>query len=174
MDSFGGRDMTRAIVSNRVANTNWEQEAQCLASVIKVGSMDTLSIGCVASEVVLYASLVVILGVIVAKFVLAVIFGWFLSWKLGNFKEGSSYKARMKREQEIEDWSRNIANSGPLPRLKTPPTISSTNHQQKRRTLLPQTSRFTQPLYGSTRFDADRTPTPIWKTPARYKENYPN
>ncbi|KAI8149685.1 chitin synthase-domain-containing protein [Fennellomyces sp. T-0311] len=168
--SFGGRDMTRAIAATRVTNgTTWEEEAKCLSTLIKVGSIDTLSIGCMASEIVLYLSLVVILGVILTRFSLAVIFGWFLSWRLGNFKEGSSYAARMQREAELEQWTRDINTAAPLadrPRIPSPPTPS------KKRSLLPQTSRFTQPLPNSTRFDADRSPTPIWKTPSSTLEDY--
>ncbi|KAG2226467.1 hypothetical protein INT45_014211 [Circinella minor] len=192
--NFGGRDMTRAIAATRAqGNTNdtdkassipfgssslaseneykvtWEEEAKCLSMLIKVGSVDTLSIGCMTSEIVLYLSLVVILGVILTRFSLAVIFGWFLSWRLGNFKEGSSYAARMQREAELERWTRDINAAAPLsdrPRIPPPPAPI------KKRSLLPQTSRFTQPLPNSTRFDAERTPTPIWKTPSSTLEDY--
>lgn len=162
MASFGGKDMTRSITTHRQPGTHWEQEANCLAALIKVGSLDTLSIGCMASEIVLYLSLIVILGVILARFFLAVIFGWFLSWRLGNFKEGRSYRAKMQREAELERWTRDIHAAPPrgtLP-LAPAPLIS------KKKSLLPQTSRFTQPLPNSTRFDAERSATPIWKTPS--------
>ena len=188
--NFGGRDMTRAIAATRVlesanntattkgspfvndllvsgggSKVTWEDEAKCLSMLIKVGSVDTLSIGCMTSEIVLYLSLVVILGVILTRFSLAVIFGWFLSWRLGNFKEGSSYAARMQREAELERWTRDINAAAPLsdrPRIPPSPT------PMKKRSLLPQTSRFTQPLPNSTRFDAERAPTPVWKTPSRF------
>ncbi|KAI9276746.1 chitin synthase-domain-containing protein [Phascolomyces articulosus] len=171
---FGGKDMTRAIAATRVMTNSshmltWEDEAKCLSMLIKVGSIDTLSIGCMTSEIVLYLSLVVILGVILTRFALAVIFGWFLSWRLGTFKEGSSYAARMQREAELERWTRDINAAAPLsdrPRIPPPPTPI------KKRSLLPQTSRFTQPLPNSTRFDADRSPTPIWKTPSSTLEDY--
>ncbi|KAI9487953.1 chitin synthase-domain-containing protein [Zychaea mexicana] len=167
---YGGKDMTRAIAATRAANgTTWEDEAKCLSLLIKVGSVDTLSIGCMASEIVLYLSLVVILGVIFTRFSLAVIFGWFLSWRLGTFKEGSSYAARMQREAELEQWTRDINVAAPLaerPRIPPPPMPI------KKRSLLPQTSRFTQPMPNSTRFDADRSPTPIWKTPSSTLEDY--
>ena len=59
--------------------------ANCLKDLITVGFIDTSSIGCVASEVVLYVSLVFIIGVVSIKFAMAVIFGWFISWRLGSF-----------------------------------------------------------------------------------------
>ncbi|KAI9251516.1 chitin synthase-domain-containing protein [Phascolomyces articulosus] len=156
--SFGGKDMTRAMASRRT-EMNWEKEAECLAATIKVGSLDTLSIGCMASQIVLYLSLCVILGVILTKFFLAVTFGWFLSWRLGNFKEGGSYAERMKRQAEIEDWSRNINTTGPIPKSYM---SSQINLQNKKKSILPQTSRFTQPQHVM-RFDAERGPSPYWK-----------
>ncbi|KAI9318391.1 chitin synthase-domain-containing protein [Dichotomocladium elegans] len=166
---FGGRDMTRFITNSRRRGVRWEQEAKCLATLIKVGSVDTLSIGCMASNVVLYLSLVVILGVILARFSLAVIFGWFLSWRLGNFKEQGSYKARMRREAELELWTRDIHTAAAPTTTVRPPVAS---HGQKRRSLLPQTSRFTQPMPNSTRFNSERLPTPVWKTPSSTLEDY--
>ncbi|KAI8137132.1 chitin synthase-domain-containing protein [Fennellomyces sp. T-0311] len=168
-ESFGGKDMTRAIASSK-SEGNWEHEAECLAATIKVGSLDTLSIGCMASQIVLYLSLCVILGVIITKFVLAVIFGWFLSWRLGTFKEGNSYAARMKRAAEIESWSRNIQSTGPIPKS----FLQTQANQNKKKSILPQTSRFTQPQHGIMRFDAERTPPPTWKAPATARSSRPS
>lgn len=133
--AFGGRDMTRYISTSRRQGMNWEQEAKCLATLIKVGSIDTLSIGCMASEIVLYLSLVVILGVILARFSLAVIFGWCLSWRLGNFKEARSYTARMQREAELERWTQDIHTAAPLGNRPTAPVST----QMRKKSLLPQT-----------------------------------
>ncbi|OZJ01637.1 Chitin synthase 3 [Bifiguratus adelaidae] len=136
-----------------------------MADIIKVGVVDTSSIGCIASQIVLYASLCVILGVIIAKFALAVIFGWFLSYKLGNFKESPSYKERMRRANEIENWTEDMMrpadgirpqrghqSNGSISGLNSSAN-SITGVNTKRKTFLPQTSRFTQPEFGSTNFD---------------------
>ncbi|OAD67576.1 glycosyltransferase family 2 protein, partial [Phycomyces blakesleeanus NRRL 1555(-)] len=168
---FGGKDMTRHITAYREPGNRWQEEAECLKATIKVGSLNTISIGCMASEIVLYVSLVVILSVIGVKFILAVIFGWFLSWKLGNFNEGNSYAARMKRETEIENWTRNIDASAPLGKPRTLPSVYGTPNN-KRKTLFPQTSRFTQPEHGSTRFAVEKGPTPSWKAPASSSFGY--
>jgi chitin synthase len=153
--------------ANRGNSDQWEQEAKCLSATIKVGSLDTISIGCMASDIVLYISLGVILGVIFVKFALAVMFGWFLSWKLGNFKEGASYAARMKREAEIENWTANMQAAAPLPKSRIQSTFYGNNN--KRKSLFPQTSRFTQPMHGSTRFDNEKgvSSAPVWRTPNR-------
>lgn len=162
-DAFAGKDLTKTINGNsKLDSSAWELEAKCLSATIKVGSLDTISIGCMASDIVLYVSLAVILGVILVKFGLAVIFGWFLSWKLGNFKEGESYASRMKRAQEIENWTSTMQAAAPLPK----PRIQSTyTGNSKRKTLFPQTSRFTQPMHGSTRFDG--LASSVWKIPNR-------
>lgn len=160
--TFAGKDMTYMIQSYRKPGAlTWEQEAECLEKTIRVGQIDTMSVGCMFSEIVLYVSLVVILSVITVKFVLAVLFGWFLSWKLGNFDEEKSYAARMKRDEQIENWARNINDNGPAAIIPPPPPQLEKN--QKRRTIFPVTSRFTPLEHGSTRFDAERPPTPVWK-----------
>ncbi|KAL1921203.1 uncharacterized protein VTP21DRAFT_10919 [Calcarisporiella thermophila] len=88
------------------------QVAECLADITRVGVIDTRAMGCIASDIVLYLMLVVILGVVLSKFTLAVIFGWFLSWRLGTFKK-MSYAERRKREAEIERWTENIDVAAP-------------------------------------------------------------
>lgn len=156
---FAGKDMTYLIQAYRGSGIPWVEEADCLVKTIRVGQIDTISVGCMFSEIVLYISLVVILGVIVSKFALAVIFGWFLSWRLGNFKEETSYAARMKREEQIENWAQDINDNGPAAIVPPPPQTKT----QKRRTYLPKTSRFTPLEHGSTRFDLDKPPMPAWK-----------
>ncbi|KAI9477875.1 MAG: chitin synthase [Benjaminiella poitrasii] len=157
--AYGGQDITHTVHHN----TTWQNEAECLLEVIKVGEIDTESFGCLVSDVVLYTSLIVILGVILVKFGLAVLFGWCLSWKLGNFK-ASSYKDRMKRDREIENWTKNMQVSNPyLSRL----------HYRKR-TIIPHKSRFTQPDTGSMHFNAERSITNVWKNTAGASRMFTN
>jgi chitin synthase len=168
---YAGKDMTRHISAYRGPNLDWKREADCLSDIITVGMLDTESIGCIASDIVLYVSLVVILGVISVKFGLAVIFGWFLSWKLGNFDEGTSYKERMKRAAEIENWTEGIYQPADAIKPKNPYAGSTQTSpygglNARRKTFLPQTSRFTQPEFGSNRFNSvDRPPsTAFWNS----------
>ncbi|CAO3688369.1 unnamed protein product [Rhizopus stolonifer] len=156
MDAFGGKDLTLLIQAYNSPERDWRAEAECLIKTISVGQVDSMTVGCMISEIVLYVSLVVILAVIGSKFILAVVFGWFLSWKLGNFKEQGSYSAMMRREQEIENWARNLDTNGPVTHLAPPPL-------QKRKSFFPVTSRFTPLEHGSTRFDSERPPMPAWK-----------
>ncbi|KAI9279125.1 chitin synthase [Sporodiniella umbellata] len=168
MNSFAGKDLTLSIQSHNIPSTFWKAEAECLLKTISVGQVDSMTVGCMISEIVLYVSLMVILAVIGCKFALAVVFGWFLSWRLGNFKEKGSYSAMMRREQEIEDWARDLNTHGPISHV--PPPISS----QRRKSFFPATSRFTPLEHGSTRFDSERPPMPAWKNTSISNNSRPN
>lgn len=106
-DRFARRDITAML--NRAG---WNREGDCLADTIRVGFVDSKTIGCVASDIVLWVSLVFILGAVLIKFFMALVFGWFLSWKIGNFNS-ESYKDRMRRAEEIENWTDDIYRPAP-------------------------------------------------------------
>ncbi|KAG0245849.1 chitin synthase-domain-containing protein [Mortierella sp. GBAus27b] len=80
---------------------------RCLKQIARVGAMDSKTVGCLTSDVIMYVSLIIILGVVFIKFFLAVFFGWFLSRRLGGF-EDETYQERMKRFEQIEAWSSDI------------------------------------------------------------------
>ncbi|KAJ5215591.1 uncharacterized protein N7498_001998 [Penicillium cinerascens] len=111
---------------------------KCLAQIIKVGSIDTDTVGCVASKVVLYIALIFILSIVVLKFAFALLFQWFLAPKFAAQKTSMSSDART-RNQQIEDWSNDIYRPGP--RVAGPP-VTLVN---KRASFLPTTSRFSSP-----------------------------
>ncbi|CAO3597630.1 unnamed protein product [Absidia cylindrospora] len=148
--TFGGKDISHAVAShhtyssNMTTATGWMEEAFCLVELIKVGEIDTKSVGCITSDVVLYTSLMVILGVILVKFGLAVIFGWCLSWQL-------------------ENWTANINRPADAirPQIPIPPSKSFLSSPK-----LPRTSRFTLPETGSMHFNAvamERPGSALWK-----------
>lgn len=121
-----------------------KQIGQCLSEIIKVGSIDTDTVGCIASKVVLYVSLAFILSIVLSKFLLALAFQWFISRKY-EAKSTSQTSNKKKRNQQIEDWSDDIYRAPP--RLADPGSnISGSDRSSKRKShLLPQTSRFTSP-----------------------------
>ncbi|CAK5273476.1 unnamed protein product [Mycena citricolor] len=104
----------------------------CLQDTITVGFIDTNSIGCVASQVLLYVSLVFIIGVVLIRFVMACLFAWFFAPRIGGFPT-ETYEDRMKRAEEIEAWSSDIYKPAPSARR---PNVKS-------KTFIPSTSRFT-------------------------------
>lgn len=130
---------------------------QCLTEIIKVGSIDTETVGCIASKVVLYVSLVFILAIVLSKFFLALTFQWLISWKYGAAKTSQSSNQKKRREQ-IEDWSNDIY--APPPRITDPAsTVSGSDYRGGKRSslLFPQTSRFTSP-YAVERLSKNRPP----------------
>ncbi|KAJ3409477.1 Chitin synthase, class 3 [Chytridiales sp. JEL 0842] len=77
-----GKDSTRAFtISGR------QTEAQCLAEYLRIASIDSLSTGCLASQIIVTTSFIVIITVVMARFVLAMYFTYVIGWRLGNSKE---------------------------------------------------------------------------------------
>ncbi|RMZ78009.1 hypothetical protein DV737_g4103, partial [Chaetothyriales sp. CBS 132003] len=147
-----GVDLTRVLQSSHDRRVG-----KCLSEIIKVGSIDTESIGCIASKVVLYVSLVFILSIVLAKFFLAVFFRWFLARKFGAAKT-SQTSDKKKRNQQIEDWTDDIYK--PAPKITDPAsTVSGSDGRTSKRTstLFPQTSRFTSP-YAVERMNTGKAP----------------
>ena len=143
--TWAGRDVTATVMRSKQ-----DDVMACMEQVLQVGFIDSESIGCVASKVELYISLVFIIGLVAIKFLMAVIFGWFLSWRLGNYGKSETYEQRMKRAAEIEQWSDDIYR--PAPAGYRP-------NARKSRAILPSTSRFS-------------TINPLLNTPA--KNNSPS
>jgi chitin synthase len=97
---FHGRDITHYLHSdNDKLNL-----AKCMEEIIKVGVIDETSISCLITDIVTYVSFIVIVGVVLVRFFLAVLFGWILSWRLGSFREETADDIA-KREKDIELWS---------------------------------------------------------------------
>lgn len=131
-----GLDMTMVFSSGED-----KQIAKCFQEIIKVGSIDTETVGCIASKVVLYVSLVFILSIVAVKFFLALIFQWFLCRKYAADRSslGGDEKTR---QQQIEDWTDDIYR--PAPKLAEP-AFGSGEKSRKRSSFMPTTSRFTSP-----------------------------
>ncbi|KAF9651932.1 glycosyltransferase family 2 protein [Thelephora ganbajun] len=134
--TFNGKDLSMYFY-----RTNQRTLAQCLEDVVTVGFIDTKSVGCVASDVVLYLSLIFIIGVVAIRFVMAVMFAWCFSWKLGVFKN-ETFQERNRRIEEIENWTSDIYR--PAPNAYRPDvTKKGLAKQHKAGGFLPTQSRFT-------------------------------
>ncbi|XXG94573.1 Chitin synthase 4 [Hypoxylon texense] len=142
-----GRDITRAF--QRSAD---KQVAECFEEIIKVGTVDTDTVGCIAAQVVLYVSLILILSVVVARFGLALVFQWFISRKYAAIKTSQTANKK-KRNQQIEDWTEDIYRAPPRMAGDIGSSYMGSDRTSKRAsTFLPTTSRFSA-VYG-----ADRNP----------------
>lgn len=132
-----GKDVSQAFGSGEN-----KQVAQCFQDIIKVGSIDTETVGCIASKVVLYVSLIFILSIVVIKFVLALAFQWFLCRKYSPPKT-SMTSDKKKRNDQIEDWTEDIYRAPP--KMTEPASYGGSDRTNKRSSFLPATSRFTSP-----------------------------
>ena len=137
--TFNGKDITMYML-----RTNQRALGHCLQDIIGVGFIDTNSIGCVASDIVLYVSLVFIIGVVGIRFVMAVMFAWFFANRIGAFKN-ETYEQRMQRSAEIENWTNDIYR--PAPSEYRPNVakngLTSGKREKKGNNFLPRQSRFT-------------------------------
>ena len=133
-----GRDVTRAF-----QGTEDKQIAECFEELIKVGTVDTDTVGCIASKVVLYLSLSLILSVVCTRFVLAIIFQWFISRTYAASKTSQSSDSR-KRARQIEDWSDDIYRAPPrMAAGDVSSSLGGSDRSSKRAsTFLPTHSRF--------------------------------
>jgi len=153
-----GTDMTHVLQSSVD-----KKVGQCLVQIAKVGSIDTETVGCIASKVVLYVSLVFILSIVLAKFFLALAFQWFLSRRFAAAKTSQSSDPKTRAKQ-IEDWTDDIYK--PAPRITDPATtVSGSDGRTSKRgsVLFPQTSRFTSP-YAVERPSKTNRPPPTTMT----------
>ena len=147
-----GVDVTHAFQSSAD-----KQMAKCLSEIIRVGSIDTDTVGCIASKVVLYVSLVFILSIVMAKFFLALFFGWFFSRRFAAPKTSLGPDSK-KRNQQIEDWSEDIYRAPP--KVPDIPGSGLGDRMSKRGSaFFPTTSRFTSP-YAMERSIAKNRPAP--------------
>ncbi|KAL7751349.1 ATP-dependent RNA helicase [Sorochytrium milnesiophthora] len=97
-----GKDASLALA--RTIGT--QAAADCLASLYTVGYIDDSTPGCMASNVILYISLIIILGVVMTRFFLAIAFDWFLSWKLGKLQEERRAFHALRKSKSMMGFSR--------------------------------------------------------------------
>ncbi|KAI9008968.1 chitin synthase-domain-containing protein [Phycomyces nitens] len=123
--AFIGRDATYwlSTTADRL------QIGKCLTDILKVGVLDTRSTGCIISDIVLWVSLAVILGVVFIRFFLALVFGWFVSWKLGSIRE-ETVEERKARREAILQWEMNNTEQMHYPRSRSIASIQD-NHMNE-------------------------------------------
>ncbi|KAF9114173.1 Chitin synthase, class 3 [Mortierella sp. AM989] len=131
--TFAGKDISLSMSYSKERTA----VSKCLVEIVKVGVIDQMSIGCVIADVVLYVSLIVILGVVMLRFFLAVIFGWVLSWRLGSFDE-KTFAEKLKRQELIEAW----VDGNTSPYVDSPNSETNRRAERIRANVIPSGSRF--------------------------------
>ncbi|KAF8206333.1 chitin synthase-domain-containing protein [Mycena galopus ATCC 62051] len=138
---YSNKDITMTLYRQ-----NLRTLGHCLQDIVTVGFIDTDTIGCVTSEVVLWAALLVIIGAVSMRFAMAVFYQWFFARKIGNFP-AETREERRRRATEIEDWSDGIFR--PAPNIYRPDVGQNGVIQTKarnRKAFLPVQSRYTPAL----------------------------
>ncbi|CAG8454384.1 7639_t:CDS:2 [Dentiscutata erythropus] len=76
----GGKDLTRLIFGK----DSTKQAMQCLIQKYSAGNIDKQTIGCFTADVFNYIMLIVILGIVMVRFLMACVFNWFISFRLAH------------------------------------------------------------------------------------------
>ncbi|KAJ3168546.1 Chitin synthase, class 3 [Geranomyces variabilis] len=79
------------------------QMGQCLIALYGVGRIEEKTLGCIASDIILYVSLIIILSVVLARFTMAVVFDWLISWQLGKLQEQHAVASHAALRRQVLD-----------------------------------------------------------------------
>lgn len=120
--SYRGHD-----ISVVLSDAEDRHAAKCLTEIIRVGVIDTDTVGCIASQIVLVTSLIFILAVVVAKFLMACYFRWYISGKQGA--TAIDTKSMAQRDREIDNWVDNPTAEAPINTI--PPKARANYSSQK-------------------------------------------
>ena len=164
-----GRDVTRLF-----QGSGDKQIAQCFEEIIKAGAVDTDTVGCIAAKVVLYVSLVLILAVVFSRFLLALVFQWFISRTYAASKTSQTSDMR-KRNKQIEDWSEDIYRAPPRLAGDVGSSVGGSDRSSKRgSSFLPTTSRFSTVVGHDRANGHKRVPTTMASQGSASQMLHPN
>lgn len=99
-------------ISLLLTEPHQRQAADCLIEIAKIGVVDVSTVGCIASTIVLYVSLVFVLSIVIVQFVVACYFKWFVAPHQGV--SYSSIKEMNERNNQIDNWVDDPYSSAPL------------------------------------------------------------
>ncbi|PVZ96833.1 hypothetical protein BB558_006736 [Smittium angustum] len=140
--SYGGHDISLDL-SNFDPNIG-----KCMFELFKIGYVDTSPLGCIATNIILYVSLIVILGAVFAKFFMATYFGWFMSRKLGKLSQETPEQRRIRLEA-IDEWENVNNHYGQEPIVQKYFVQNGLYESRKKsRFFLPTSSRYSRLLPG--------------------------
>ncbi|KAJ3306862.1 hypothetical protein HDV03_003899 [Kappamyces sp. JEL0829] len=92
-------DVTKAITSIN----DGDAIGQCLTDLFNIGRLEAISTGCWTSQVILYVSFVIVMGLVMVRFTFAVYFRWFLSNQLGKImKDSQTRKVEPSRRVDLD------------------------------------------------------------------------
>ena len=114
----GGRDGTKQFFRR----PELRHAINCLVEKYRAGHIDKSTPGCFAASLVLYCALGVVLSIVFARFFMALIFAWCLSWKMSRTPPPvSRTRAGPGQTMEMSDIKREQG----VPRMDSGTTIAS-------------------------------------------------
>lgn len=92
--SQGGRDGTKMFFRR----PELKASVNCLVQKYRAGHIDKTTTGCFVSSIILVCSLAVVLAIVMARFLMALIFSWFISRKLSRTPPPAAMSVVMKNQ----------------------------------------------------------------------------
>lgn len=89
LTSLGARDVTRALYDRGAS----AREIECLTQRYTAGRLDRMSPGCFFAQLSLYATLIVILGIVLIRFAMAATFHWAIAPRMARPKQHGGDKS---------------------------------------------------------------------------------
>ncbi len=115
MNTQGGKDATRLFYTQ----SDYKAALRCLRQKYAAGKIDKITPGCFFSNLILYASLVIILGLVFMRFIMALWFSWFMSWRMTS-KPRDHARDRLALNRMPEGAMANVNSSGAAPWANKP------------------------------------------------------
>lgn len=149
MGQSGGKDATRLFY----IRSNLRNAVPCLQQKYFAGHINKITPGCFVSDLFLYVSLTIILGLVFVRFLMAIYFSWFMSWRM-SATPADYGTDRMKYNQMPTGANANVDSYGAAPwanKQKPPPGGKALrmNHFDDSSTSLTSSSRMTQAALGN-------------------------
>lgn len=94
-----GLDATKALA----AVNHGPEIGLCLVDLYSVGRLEANSTGCWASQVILYVSFAIVMGLVLVRFMFAVYFRWVLSNQLGKILKDTTNRTVAQRRINLEE-----------------------------------------------------------------------
>jgi chitin synthase len=92
-------DITKAMASTAEGTAI----GQCLVDMFHIGKLEAISTGCWTSQLILYVSFFIVMGLVLARFTFAIYFRWFISNQLGKImKDSKSRKLEPVRRSDLD------------------------------------------------------------------------
>ncbi|KAG0350548.1 hypothetical protein BG005_009911 [Podila minutissima] len=114
----GGRDATKLFFRKE----SLKNQASCLVDKFGAGFIDKATPGCFAADLFMYVSICVVMGIVLSRFAMAVLFDWFLSAKLAR----PPSKAKLQAMASAASSNATIVAPAPGKDLSRSPTSAST------------------------------------------------